>query len=274
MENTPHSSHTGSGGRPPAVAGLFYPERPEELSHTVLDLLEHSHCHISSQPKALIVPHAGYRYSGPIAANAYACLEPYKSSIEKVVLFGPDHKIGFHGMALPEWESFSTPLGEIPIDQANVRKLEQLPDISQSNLAHAYEHSLEVQLPFLQTILDLFELTPVVVSNAKPQSVAKALQTVWGGAETLILISSDLSHYHPYEEARVRDASTTHAIETLDTSSLSGEKACGYQPVSGLLEVAKATGLKEQTLDVRNSGDTSGMRDQVVGYGAYAFTQT
>ncbi len=264
-------NQTQAHKRPPAVAGMFYPAQPGELRNTVVQMLEQSHCRSDTPPKALIVPHAGLVYSGPIAASAYACLAPLRDQVKKVVLFGPDHKVGFRGMAVPEWDTFTTPLGDIPLDEENIRKLEELPEVVRSNLAHAYEHSLEVQLPFLQTVLGDFELTPVVVSSATPHAVARALKEIWGGPETLILISSDLSHYHPYDEARVLDSATTFAIEHLDDRPLESEKACGYIPVSGLLQVAREKGLHEETLDVRNSGDTAGSRDQVVGYGAYAF---
>lgn len=254
--------------RKPAVAGMFYSDDAQQLRDDVSTYLgEHELQHY--HPKALIVPHAGYIYSGSIAAHAYKQLESFRNKISKVILLGPSHRVAFRGLALPECGSFKTPLGVIPIDQSNISKLIKLPDVMKADKAHAHEHSLEVHLPFLQTVLSEFTLTPIVVGDTKPEIVAQALQQVWGGDESLIVISSDLSHYLSYDEACSVDTDTCHAIEHMDFEKLDYDSACGRMPVSGLLYLAKQKHMKIHTIDLRNSGDTAGSRDRVVGYGAW-----
>ncbi|MCX4025677.1 AmmeMemoRadiSam system protein B [Endozoicomonas sp. SM1973] len=254
--------------RQPAVAGMFYPESPQDLGNTVKSLLAIDDP-ITMVPKVLIVPHAGYIYSGTVAAKAYHLLEPLKNTIQRVVMFGPSHRVPFTGLALPAAEAFNTPLGMINIDKIAIEQAAQLEDVQILDIAHTHEHCLEVQLPFLQTMLASFKLIPFVVGHASAESVANVIEQFWGGPETLIVISSDLSHYHPYQEAKTIDAATTEKIKLLDYH-LHGEEACGCKPINGILLTAKRKGLEVTTLDTRNSGDTAGPKDTVVGYGAYA----
>ena len=257
--------------RTPAVAGLFYPADAAELQTQVRGFLDQVEPPAEPPPKAIIVPHAGYIYSGPIAASAYARLRAARDLIHRVVLLGPSHRVGFRGIAVSGMEAFATPLGRIAVDRAAVEQLEQLPEVGCLEQAHAREHSLEVHLPFLQEVLGSFKLVPLVVGEARPTEVGAVLEALWGGPETLIVISSDLSHYHDYATARLLDDTTSKAIEALRLEDIGYEQACGRNPVNGLLWVARRKGLHGETIDLRNSGDTAGSRDQVVGYGAYVF---
>ncbi|MDP6977741.1 MAG: AmmeMemoRadiSam system protein B [Myxococcota bacterium] len=255
--------------RSPAVAGQFYPADPVSLRTSVREYLEAGHRPGGAPPKALIAPHAGYVYSGPIAGSAYAALEPLRGRIERVVLLGPAHRVFVRGLAAPTVEVFATPLGEVAIDQSAIAMLADLPQVTLSDRAHAPEHSLEVQLPFLQEVLGQFTLVPLVVGDATGGEVAEVLDRLWGGDETLIVVSSDLSHYLDYETARHMDEATSHAIEAMHPEQIETEGACGRIPVQGLLLAARDHGLRPTTVDLRNSGDTAGPRDGVVGYGAY-----
>lgn len=257
--------------RQPAVAGLFYPADPKVLAGMIDGYLANFPPVTERPPKAIIVPHAGYIYSGPVAAAAYHQLEPLRARISRVVLLGPSHRVGFIGLAVSSADKFHTPLGDIPLDRTLCDKLALLPQVVRLDQAHSIEHSLEVQLPFLQRVLDTFTLVPLVVGEATADEVAEVLDAAWGGEETLIVISSDLSHYHSYSEAQRMDRTTCHAIESLKPESIVYEGACGRNPVMGLLEVARRKGLTAHTLDLRNSGDTAGSRDSVVGYGAWSF---
>ncbi|MCB1875441.1 MAG: AmmeMemoRadiSam system protein B [Chromatiales bacterium] len=257
--------------RPPAVAGMFYPDNPEILRRDVLSYLHAAHSQ-GPTPKALIAPHAGYIYSGPVAASAYHLAEPLRNTIERVVLLGPSHRVPFHGLAVSNADAFRTPLGDVPLDRASIDALLALPQVSALDAAHAQEHSLEVHLPFLQVILGRFTLLPLVVGQATAGEVDEVLARVWGGDETLIVISSDLSHYHDYTTARRMDRNTSDHIEALQGEALDYEDACGRDPVRGLLHLAARRGLKATTVDLRNSGDTAGPRDRVVGYGAYVLS--
>ncbi|HHO67686.1 MAG TPA: AmmeMemoRadiSam system protein B [Gammaproteobacteria bacterium] len=255
--------------RQPAVAGMFYPDDPALLQQQVEDFLAGEEAAAGPPPKALIVPHAGYIYSGPVAARAYARLKPLRSRIRRVVLLGPAHRVAFRGLAASSARYFATPLGLVPVDQAAVEQILSLPQVQVLDEAHRDEHSLEVQLPFLQTVLDDFSLVPLVVGDAEPGEVAEVLEQLWDGDETLFVISSDLSHYHDYETARTIDSATSRAIEQLHPEAIHYEQACGRNPLNGLLLAARRHGLQAHTLDLRNSGDTAGPRDRVVGYGAY-----
>jgi AmmeMemoRadiSam system protein B len=253
---------------------MFYPADPEELRQTVDGYLQDALARQPEEPgvpKAIIAPHAGYVYSGPVAASAYARLIPAHDKIHRVILLGPSHRVPFRGIATSSATHFITPLGQIPLDRALIEQLEQLPQVVRMDQAHAYEHSLEVHLPFLQEVLDRFTLVPLVVGDATPEEVSEVLDAVWDGPETLIVVSSDLSHYHDYETARQLDTATSRAIEALQPEAIQYESACGRNPVNGLLELARRKGLHAKTIDLRNSGDTAGPRDQVVGYGAYVF---
>jgi len=258
--------------RPAAVAGMFYPANPRELARDVDDLLGHSAGAglAPGFPKALIVPHAGYTYSGGIAAEAYDTLQPARGIVRRVVLLGPCHRLPVRGLALPDAAAFDTPLGRVPIDQEAVASLKRLTQVVVSSAVHAEEHALEVQLPFLQRVLGEFSLVPLAVGAATPAQVAEVIETLWGGEETLVVISSDLSHYHAYDEACAIDRTTANAILDFSTA-IDHEQACGATPVAGLLLAAKRHGLNVELLDLRNSGDTAGGRSRVVGYAAFAF---
>jgi AmmeMemoRadiSam system protein B len=256
--------------RRPAVAGLFYPNDSRELHAMVQGFLKKA-ATTGNSPKAIIAPHAGYAYSGPVAASAYALLASGKDTIRKVVLMGPSHRVGFRGIAVASADFYATPLGTVPIDRKTLEKILDLPFVGLLDQAHAREHSLEVHLPFLQEILGTFELIPLVAGEATPEEVGQVLERLWGGAETLIVISSDLSHYHDYLTAGSMDRATSKAIENLRPEDINCESACGRVPVNGLLYLARQRGMSARTVDLRNSGDTAGGKDKVVGYGAYVF---
>ncbi|MEW5968012.1 MAG: AmmeMemoRadiSam system protein B [Pseudomonadota bacterium] len=257
--------------RPAAVAGMFYPDDPRMLAHTVSDLLAHAPAGgTAGVPKAIIVPHAGYIYSGPVAASAYARLAALRGRIRRVVLLGPAHRVYVRGLALPGAARFATPLGEVELDRAGMQALAGLPQVVTSAAAHQMEHSLEVQLPFLQQVLGDFSLLPLAVGEATAAEVAEVLETVWGGDETLIVISSDLSHFLPAKLARQIDRGTANAILAMNPH-LNHEQACGATPVNGLLLAARRHGLRPVELDLRNSADTAGDPERVVGYAAFAF---
>lgn len=267
------SSEHRQNSRPPAVAGQFYPDDPQQLSSLVNTLLATAKEVSSTSIKAIIVPHAGFIYSGPVAATAYAALRQQAETVHRVVLLGPSHRIPFHGIATCSAREYQMPSGAIKIDRPIMDSLQDWPQVRELDEAHANEHSLEVQLPFLQTLLDEFTLVPLVVGECTAEQVAEVLQQVWGGAETLIVISSDLSHYHPYDEARFLDQQTSDAILNLTPDRIQYEDACGRNPVKGLLVAARQRQLQCKIADLRNSGDTAGSKDRVVGYGAYIFTE-
>ncbi|MES2952104.1 MAG: AmmeMemoRadiSam system protein B [Pseudomonadota bacterium] len=261
--------------RKPAVAGTFYPDQAEALSRNVTALLAavgKSSNGDGTVPKALIVPHAGYLYSGSTAALAYASLANARATIKRVVLLGPVHRVPVRGMALDSASAFATPLGDIAVDQDAVAALAGLPQVVLSPQAHALEHSLEVQLPFLQSVLDDFKLLPLAVGNATPGEVAEVLDAVWGGPETLIVVSSDLSHFLPYAGAQAVDGTTVQYILAM-VSGITHEQACGATPINGLLLTARRRHLQPRLLGQCNSGDTAGDKGHVVGYAAFAFTE-
>jgi hypothetical protein len=255
--------------RQAAVAGTFYPADPALLSQSVDQMLASARQNVQTGvQKAIIAPHAGHVYSGPIAANLYVGLENKKNNIKRVVLLGPSHRIGFRGIAACTSDSYQTPLGLIDVDKTALESVISLPNVGYLDEAHKEEHSLEVHLPFLQRTLTQFKLVPLVVGDADKQDVARVLEKLWGGLETLIVISSDLSHFHNYSEAQQIDENTSRKILNLEPN-LTGDEACGCRPINGLLQLAKQKGLSIQEVDVRNSGDTAGSHDRVVGYGAY-----
>lgn len=260
--------------RPPAVSGLFYPDDASELSDVVAGYLADVPVgDVPAAPKAMIVPHAGYVYSGCVAATAYSLIAQRRHEIRRVVLIGPSHRVYLKGLAVPESSAFATPLGDIEIDGEYRTMLLAGGDVVSANAPHAQEHCLEVQLPFLQMILEDFTLLPLVVGAASPQHVASVLASVWGTKETLVLISSDLSHYHPYEMAQRIDRATSESILRRATD-LSGEQACGAACINGLLHLAARRELDVTELARLNSGDTAGDRDRVVGYGAFAIHES
>lgn len=258
--------------RPPAVADMFYPGQPAALAGAVDRLLAAVPAVDAAQPKALIVPHAGYIYSGSTAARAYALLKPWRSRIRRVVLLGPTHRVAVNGLALPQAEAFATPLGEILLDTEAITRLAVMPQIIASDRAHALEHSLEVHLPFLQRLLDDFTLVPLAVGHASPETVAEVLDCLWDGPETLIVVSSDLSHFLPYAMAQEVDEETCRHILAFDTH-IQPDQACGAFPVNGLLLTAARRGLVPTLIHRCNSGDTAGDKQRVVGYAAFAFRE-
>lgn len=271
--------------RPPAVAGRFYPKDAAQLGMLVEALLAGTSVSspappiasrpstIGIAPKGLIAPHAGYVYSGPIAATAYASVRTRATQITKVVLLGPAHRVYVDGLALPAAERFATPLGEVEIDSTLAAAVLALPQVCRSEQAHALEHSLEVHVPFLQALLARFTLLPLLVGDASPAQVAEVLELVWGGPETLVVISSDLSHYHDYAEACRLDEATANWIACADTPGLDPRRACGARCIDGLIQYGRCHPIRLELLDLRNSGDTAGPRDQVVGYGAFAIRE-
>ena len=260
----------GNTRRPPAVAGLFYPEDERELRDVVSEYLrQHSAPAAGATPKALIVPHAGYIYSGGIAAAAYATVASLRQSVRRIVLIGPSHRVYLRGMAVPAASAFVSPLGEVAIDRELKASLLQRGEVIEADAPHAQEHCLEVQLPFLQMLFDDFTLLPLVIGSATPEQVGATLAHAWGDASTLVLVSSDLSHYHTYEQAQRIDAATTAAILRRDPT-LAGEQACGAVGMNGLLYLARERGLPVTEIARGNSGDTAGDRSRVVGYGAFA----
>ena len=256
--------------RAPAVAGAFYPSSATELARDVDALLDAAARIDGPAPKAMIVPHAGYVYSGPVAATAYRTLRAARGLIRRVVLLGPAHRVAVRGLALPAARAFATPLGEIPLDQELAERLRGLPQVCEHARCHAPEHSLEVQLPFLQRVLGEFTLLPLVVGEATPAAVAEVLRRVWGGPETLVVISSDLSHYLPQGLARRVDRATVDQV-LAGEPTLTHEQACGATPVNGLIEALRGTDLTPSLVDLRTSGDTAGDGARVVGYAAILY---
>ncbi len=262
--------------RSPAVAGIFYPNDPDELGATIQRYLEEAENIFEpavTAPKAIIAPHAGYIYSGLTAAAVYNRLRPAREIIKRVIILGPCHKVAVRGLALPNDEIFRTPLGDVQIDMAAVQKLKHLAHVNTFNETHIEDHSIEIHLPFLQKIIGEFKLVPLIVGEAGPEQVSQVLEILWGGAETLILISSDLSHYLDYDEAKSLDDHTRQAIERMDLTAIDQEQACGRHSIKGLLSLARNKGLSVKTADIRNSGDTAGTKERVVGYGSWYFDE-
>ncbi len=258
--------------REPAVAGCFYPSDPDTLRATVRALLDEATPVPGPPPRALIVPHAGYEYSGPVAASAYAQLAPHRDTIERVVLLGPAHRVPVRRLAMPGAELFRTPLGLVPVDPFTFQLLDD-PGVTMNRAAHRSEHSLEVQLPFLQLVLDRFKLIPLLVGAPKPETVARVIEALWDRPGTVVIVSADLSHYMDYRSATRMDRRTCRAIESLKISGIGHTQTCGSEAVRGLLAAGRRRGLCVRTLDLRNSGDTTGPRDRVVGYGAWMFVE-
>jgi len=259
--------------RPAAVAGMFYPAAPTALAADVCAFLGAAAVRPAADaapPKAVIVPHAGYVYSGAVAASAYARIAAGRGTVRRVVLFGPTHRVPVFGMALPGVDAFATPLGKVAIDKESVNNLMALPYVGANAEAHRLEHSLEVQLPFLQKVIDEFMLTPLAVGRASAEQVAEVINLLWGGDETLIVISSDMSHYLPYAEAQTIDRTTAQAVVDLRTD-INHQQACGATPVIGLNLLAQQRRLRPRLIDLRNSGDTAGDKARVVGYASFAY---
>lgn len=253
----------------PAVAGAFYPDEPDILNNMVEHLFD-AITWAGSSPKAIIAPHAGYIYSGIAAACAYQCLEmmPY---IKNIILVGPSHYIAFNGVAYSDYDTFITPLGELFVNTNLIQQIAKLPATQHFNDAFSREHCLEVQFPFLQKKLNEFTIVPLLVSGANKQTVASVLEALWGDKETLVIISSDLSHYHDYLTAQQLDSETSQAIVNLDADNIKEDSACGRIAIRGLLHLAKQKKMQAKKILQINSGDTAGDKQRVVGYGAYHF---
>jgi len=258
--------------REAVVAGSFYPADPGELQSTVRRLLDAAPVDKGPAPKAMVVPHAGYEWSGAVAAMAYARLQDYRRRYRRVVLLGPGHCVAFRGLAASGADAWRTPLGDVPLDRASTDTL-QHPSVRQIDAAHRPEHSLEVQLPFLQCVLESFTLVPLVVGDVDSEDVADVIEQLWGGQETLVVVSSDLSHYLRYAAACDLDGRTCRSIESLDASRISHAAACGATPLRGLLIAGRRRGLRALTVGLCNSGDVSGDRQRVVGYGAWLLVE-
>ncbi len=256
--------------RPAAMAGMFYPADPLELDRMIKQLITEAKTE-GEPPKAIVAPHAGYIYSGPVAASIYKLLLPLRGKIKRVVILGPAHRVPFFGLAVPSMDAFATPLGLAKLDKPVIEQLARLPFVQVYDEAHKLEHSLEVQIPFIQEVLGDVQIVPIVIGQADPDMVAAVIEPFLLDDETLVVISSDLSHYHDYNSANTIDLMTTKAIEELRDDAISHEQACGATGIRGLLKLAKKYGLTPKTVDLRNSGDTAGDKDRVVGYGAYAF---
>jgi len=257
--------------RPAAVAGRFYPASPRELASSVARYLDQAVPGAAGAvPPALIAPHAGYVYSGPVAGSAFAAWSALRGKVQRVVLLGPAHYVAVDGVALSGASAFATPLGEVPVDAETCARVAELPFVVAHPAAHAPEHALEVELPFLQGVLGDFSVVPLLVGDASPGEVAQVLALAWSGPETVVVVSSDLSHYLPYEVACRVDRATSEQIRE-PRAPLDGQQACGARAINGLLVEAKRRGLAAEIVDLRNSGDTAGGKDQVVGYGAFAF---
>ena len=260
--------------RPAAVAGIFYAGDAPQLAREIGEYLDE--CDAAAitarPPKLLIVPHAGYRYSGAVAARAYALLAAWHERIRRVVLLGPAHRVPVRALVAPQAEAFDTPLGRVMLDRDALAALDALPQVARDDRPHAQEHSLEVQLPFLQAVLASFTLAPLLVGDARPDEVAQVLERLWGGEETLIVVSSDLSHYLPYAQAQRRDHDTVERILAFD-ETLAPQDACGALALNGALRSAALHALHPRLLDLRNSGDTAGERHRVVGYASIAFEE-
>lgn len=265
-----------SSVRPPAVAGMFYPGDPGALRDAVDRLLGVAPPGgQAGAVRALIAPHAGYVYSGPVAGEAFRRLAGAGGRFGRVAVVGPSHHVAFSGVAIPRSTgAFRTPLGEVPLDRAALLELAGLPGVVAADEPHRPEHAIEVELPFLQRALgESFALVPLVVGEATDEEVAAVLEPFADDPGTLVVVSSDLSHFLPYEAAVRRDLATAGAIERLDGAPLGPWDACGFRPIRGWLALARRRGLAAERLDLRNSGDTAGGRDSVVGYGAWAFAR-
>jgi MEMO1 family protein len=258
--------------RPPTCAGRFYPADPAALRRMVNDFLRLAREPEGPRPKAIIAPHAGYVYSGAVAASAYVHLQRDREAIHRIILLGPSHHAPFHGLATSSADAFATPLGEVGLDLPSIARIESMVQVKRCDAAHEPEHCLEVQLPFLQVTLADFAVVPLLVGEATVEEVGEVLEALWGDPGTRIVVSSDLSHYHRYQIARSLDEATALAIEALEWERLEDDQACGCRPIRGLLRQAREHGLRARMVDLRNSGDTAGPRDRVVGYGAFVFS--
>jgi len=258
--------------RPPAVAGTFYAADETTLRNNVIGLLESVDVTSGNRPQALISPHAGYMYSGQVAARAYARLRPWSDEITRVVILGPPHYLPLRGLSASSMGAFETPLGVIPVDTSEIKRTLDFPQITANDRAHEPEHSIEVQLPFLQAVLNEFSIVPLIVGESTPSEVSGVIEKWWNDDKTLILVSTDLSHFLDYDIAKTTDSRTDEYIRRFDHGCIGPEQACGYASLNGVLHLARERKAKIERLMLCNSGDTAGPRDHVVGYASYAIS--
>lgn len=265
----PDSTNTSPGGvRPASAAGLYYPKDADALHRALEALLARPRPDVARAPKALVVPHSGYSFSGEVAAAAYRTLRPCADAIRHVVLVGPSHRVPMRGLAMPTCQYYSTPFGRVPVGDSARQRLRELGLAGIADAPHALEHSLEVQVPFLQELLRDFDLLPIAVGSAPPEQVARTLEAVWGGPETLVIVTSDLSHHHTHAEALLLDGQTAASI-LARRSDLSDAQACGAGGVNGLMEIARRKSLDVALLERGTSGDMAGERSRVVGFASF-----
>ncbi|MDH5719900.1 MAG: AmmeMemoRadiSam system protein B [Spirochaetia bacterium] len=257
-----------NGARQPAVAGIFYPGVPDELKNAINGYCEKSE-EIKKIPKAVISPHAGYMYSGVVAAQGYSFLKNNKNLYKKIFIIGPSHRHSFYGIALHSAEKFATPLGEVPVDQDIKKELLKYSEVSIEDKAHSAEHSVEVQIPFLQYFLEDFKIIPMVTGGLKNNEVSKIIKAFWKEKDVFFIVSSDLSHYLKYDETQKKDNETSLFIENFESEKITSDRACGAAAIRGLLTGSKEYASEIKTVKLLNSGDTSGDKKNVVGYGAY-----
>jgi MEMO1 family protein len=259
--------------RPAACAGRFYPAAPQDLRTQINAALHGACCASGPAPKAVIAPHAGYVYSGPVAGSAFARWERAGDGVQRIVVLGPSHYVALSGMAVSSADGFETPLGRVPLDTGGIATLLSLPQVRVHEEAHRPEHCIELELPFLQVLFDRFVLVPLLVGSATDQEVDEVLELLWDQPGTRVVVSSDLSHFHEYAKALAMDAETARAIENLQAEMITSDRACGSIAMRGLLRLARRRAMTVTTVDLRNSGDTAGSRDRVVGYGAFLFAE-
>ncbi|MGD9638118.1 MAG: AmmeMemoRadiSam system protein B [Alphaproteobacteria bacterium] len=257
--------------RKEAVAGAFYPYGPTELDALLEALLYQKELPDIPPPKAVIVPHAGYVFSGQTAAVAYRRLSSSDSITKRVVIFGPCHRVPFNGLALSSADKWETPIGEINVDTKTCQELNELEFVNYNDDAHNEEHSIEAQIPFIKKVFNNVEIVPILTCMTSLKEAVAVMEKVWGDEETLIIISADLSHFLDYDACKQKDAETVKAIENLDYSDLDNDNTCGFIPICALIDIARRKKMKVETFDVRNSGDTAGKKDSVVGYASIGF---
>lgn len=252
-------------------SGIFYPKLKSDLVVLVRKLLKKGPSVKRKCPvKAIISPHASFTFSGSVAGSIFAMVKNQKE-IRRIVLLGPSHRVAFAGLAIPSADEFETPLGKVAVDRLSLIRMTEYADVSWLDEAHRYEHSLEVQLPFIQMLFPMASIIPIVVGDVDPESIVSVLDEVWGGRETLIVVTTDLSHDLPCNEANARDRRASETIKALDGDALNAEDVCGLLPLKGFLKMAKAKRLKLISMVLKNSGDRGCTSDRVVGYGGYAF---
>ena len=252
------------------VAGMFYPGEEASLRQMVDGFIQKA-LSFDLRPRAIIAPHAGYIYSGSIAGTAYKTIAAVRDQIENVIIMSPAHRFYLRGIALHMADAFATPLGNIPVNIGIVKKIKQFSSVQWEERSFIQEHGLETHLPFIQRAFKPgIKIVPMIVGECQESEVAEILESVWEDPRNFVIISSDLSHFHSYADAKKLDRNTVDLIQNLDSQSLDTEFACGHYPICGLLNLARNRKLKIKALDIRSSGDTAGSKESVVGYGSFA----